>query len=51
MPLAWMRSLTHEEIRLAICTTGPSRPVEPPVPSVIIDAKTEAIPARPSTRP
>jgi hypothetical protein len=35
----------------ARCTTGPSRPVLPPVESVTIEAKAEASPSRRFTRP
>ncbi len=51
IPSAWMRSLTQLEMTAAICTTGPSRPLEPPVDSVMSEAAAEAIPARCSTRP
>ncbi len=51
IPSALMRRLTQVEITAARCTTGPSRPDEPPVPSVTIDASAEARPARASTRP
>ena len=50
-PDALMRSLTHVEMSPAKCTTGPSRPLEPPVPRVMMDANTDAIPALISTRP
>ena len=50
-PSALIRLLTQDEITPARCTTGPSRPLDPPVPSVMIDAAAEASPSRPSTRP
>ena len=39
MPSARIRFETQDEITAAICTTGPSRPVEPPVDSVISEAE------------
>ena len=51
MPSALINPLTQLEITAARWTTGPSRPDEPPVPSVIKDATAEASPARFSTRP
>ena len=49
--LALMRSANHVEITPARWTTGPSRPDDPPVPSVISEAAAEASPSRVSTRP
>ena len=49
--LASMRAQTQEEMTAARWTTGPSRPEEPPEPSVIIEASAEASPALFSTRP
>jgi hypothetical protein len=51
IPSAFIRSDTQVEITAARCTTGPSRPEDPPEPSVIIDATAEASPAFTSTRP
>ncbi len=50
-PCAAIRLLTQVEITAARCTTGPSRPEDPPDPSVISEAAAEASPARISTRP
>jgi hypothetical protein len=38
IPSAFIRSDTQVEITAARCTTGPSRPEDPPEPSVIIEA-------------
>ena len=43
MPSAFIRFDTNEARTAARWTTGPSRPLEPPVPSVIIDASAEAL--------
>ena len=51
IPSASIRRETQAEITAARCTTGPSRPVEPPVDSVISEASAEPSPARRSTRP
>ena len=51
IPSARIQRDTAVEITAARCTTGPSRPEDPPEPSVIIEAMAEASPARVSTRP
>jgi len=51
MPPALIRAETQVAITAARCTTGPSRPDEPPEPRVISEAAAEASPARISTRP
>ena len=51
IPRAFTHSQTLLEIIAAICTAGPSRPVEPPVDRVIKLAAAEANPSFPSTRP
>ena len=50
-PSAWINRQILVEMTAARCTTGPSRPEDPPVLRVIHDATAEASPARVSTRP
>ena len=50
-PSALIHREIFDEITAARWTTGPSRPDDPPMPSVIMEASAEARPARPSTRP
>ena len=51
IPSAFIQRDIFEDIKDPSKTTGPSRPVEPPVERVIIDAKIDANPAFPSTLP
>ena len=51
IPSAFIHRETFEDIKDPNKTTGPSRPVDPPVERVITEAKLEANPAFPSTLP
>lgn len=51
IPFAPILSDTQLEIRAAMCTTGPSRPLDPPVDRVMKEATNEASPSFCSTRP